>query len=199
MPGFAPVPSTPASKRRSRAAKGETETSSVVSLWFVLQFKGGSRLLLSIQDAESSWEHDSKRWRAFFPSRVHRGSSSSVTTKIMSRGGRRCNWNPRLKCRRRPRRLDRTPTTRGFRMKNRADRLLPASRRSSSLADSVSRPNSSEYTRGSPWNFLWIVERIRYRRFRGTRLKLAAASFRANAWVLLRFRLECGWFGAGSG
>lgn len=49
-------------ERREMAAK-DVKIGEVVSFWFALQFKEG--FFLSIQDAESSWEHDSKRWRAF--------------------------------------------------------------------------------------------------------------------------------------
>jgi len=42
------------------APEGWADVGSVVLLWFTLQFKRGPRLFLSIQDAASSWECDSK-------------------------------------------------------------------------------------------------------------------------------------------
>lgn len=68
-----------------------------VSFWFALQFKEG--FFLSIQDAESSWEHDSKRWRAFSPCpRL----CPRLCPRRLCHGPGACNWNPRLECRQDP-------------------------------------------------------------------------------------------------
>lgn len=79
-------------KRCSERCKNR-RSSWTVSFWFALQFKEG--FFLSIQDAESSWEHDSKRWRAFSP-------CPRLCPRRLCHGPGACNWNPRLECRQDP-------------------------------------------------------------------------------------------------